>query len=333
MLAMLRVTSGALLCAVFLASCNSKKPILVGSKNETEQMLLGEIVAQHLEHRLGRPVERRTGLGNTAILYQSLLSGEVGVYPEYTGLIESEILKEQANSDPQIVLARVRQEMSRVAQTEVLDPLGYDNPTAMVVRAQGAEQIASLSDAAKAAKRWKLGVPYEFQSRSDGFQELASYRLPLDSPHTLDPKQLFPALAKGEVDMIATRATDGHLTPEWKILADDQKVFPPYQACLLVRKDLIAAEPALRPALAELSGKIHADTMQKLNAEVDVLNRPVATVAAGFPEPSRAEVGYATGCGSARTPSCRRQRSIHCLVSFSWTPFCDSRVRRLLQST
>jgi glycine betaine/choline ABC-type transport system substrate-binding protein len=282
MLAMLRVLSAALLCAVFLASCSSKKPIVVGSKNETEQMLLGEIVAQHLEHRLGRPVQRRSGLGNTGVLYQALLSGEVGVYPEYTGLIESEILKEQANSDPQIVLARVRQEMARVAQTEVLDPLGFDNPSAMVVRAASTEQIASLSDAAKSTKRWRLGVPYEFQSRSDGLQELALYRLPMDSPRILDPKQLFVALSNGDVDMIATRATDGHLTSGWKILADDQKVFPPYEACLLVRKDLIAAEPALRPALAELSGKINADTMRKLNAEVDVVGRPLAAVAAGF---------------------------------------------------
>jgi osmoprotectant transport system substrate-binding protein len=292
MLAMLRVTPAALLCtlgfAVFLASCNSKKPVVVGSKNETEQMLLGEIVAQHLEHRLGRTVERRSGLGNTAVLYQSLLSGEVGIYPEYTGLIESEILKEPADPNPQIVLARVRGQMDRM-QIEVLDPLGFDNPSAMVVRAQGAEQIASLSDAANAAKtnkRWRLGIPYEFQSRSDGLQALAPYRLSMDSPRVLDPQQLFLKLANGDVDMIATRATDGHLTPDWKVLADDRepKVFPPYEACLLVRKDAIAAEPALRPALAELSGKIHADTMQKLNAEVDVLNRPIATVAAGFLE-------------------------------------------------
>jgi osmoprotectant transport system substrate-binding protein len=281
MLAMLRVTSAALLCAVFLASCNSKKPIVVGSKNETEEMLLGEIVAQHLEHRLGQPVERRSGLGDTAILYQSILSGVVGVYPEYTGLIESEILKEQANPDPQIVLTRVRGQMDAM-QIEVLDPLGFDNPSAMVIRAQGAEQIASLSEAAKVTKRWKLGIPYDFQSRSDGFQALASYRLPLDAPRTLDKKQLFAALAKGDVDMIATRATDGHLTPEWKILADDQKVFPPYQACLMVRKELIAAETGLRAALAELSGKIHADTMQKLNAQVDLMNRPLAMVAADF---------------------------------------------------
>ena len=289
MLAMPRVTSAALLCtlgaAIFLASCNSKKPIAVGSKTDTEDMILGEIVAQHLENRLGRPVTRRMGLGDTAILYQAILSGEVGIYPEYTGLIESDILKEQANSDPEIVRARVRGQMDMM-QLEVLDPLGFDNPSAMVVRAQGNEKIATLSDAAdpaKTNKRWRLGVRYEFQARSDGLQELGPYRLSTNSPQILDPKQLFTALANGDVDMIGTRATDGHLTsPDWKILTDDKKVFPPYEACLLVRKDLIAADPALRPALAELSGKINADTMRKLNSQVDVQGMAVATVAAGF---------------------------------------------------
>jgi osmoprotectant transport system substrate-binding protein len=286
MLAMPRVSPAALLWmlgfAVLLGSCgSSKKPIVVGSKNETEQMLLGEIVAQHLEHRLGRPVERRTGLGDTAVLYQALLSGVVGVYPEYTGQIESDILKEQANSDPQIVLTRVRGQMAMM-QIEVLDPLGFNNPSAMVVGAQGAEGIASLSDAAKADKRWKLGIPYEFQSRSDGLQALAAYRIPMSSPRILDPKQLFPALAKGDVDMIAARATDGHLTADLKVLADDRKVFPPYEACLLVRKDLMAAEPGLRAALAELSGKIHADVIQKLNSEVDAHGRTPAAVASDF---------------------------------------------------
>jgi len=282
MRATLRVTTATLLCTLFLASCNSKKPIVVGSKAETEQMLLGEIVAQHLEHRLGRPVERRSGLGGTAILYQAILSGDVGVYPEYTGLIESEILKEQADSDPQIVLARVRGQMDMM-QIAVLDPLGFDNRSAMVVRAQGAEQMASLSDAAHSARLWKMGLSYDFQSRHDGFQALAAYRL-TESQRVLDPAQLFVSLAKGDVDMIATRATDGHLTSDSKVLADDRRVFPPYEACLLVRKDVIAAEPGLRRALAELSGKIHADTMHKLNAEVDLQNRPIAAVATSFLE-------------------------------------------------
>ncbi len=280
---MLRSSVVALLCACLLASCGgSKKPIVVGSKDETEQILLGEIVAQHLEHRLGRSVERRAGLGGTAVLYQSLISGDVGIYPEYTGLIESEILKEPANPDPQILLTRVRSQMD-MAQIAVLDPLGFDNPPALVVSAAGSEKLANLSNAARANRRWKPGWSYDFQSRSDGLAALAPYHLSFDPPRILQAKQLFPALEKGDVDMIALRATDGHLaSPDWTILADDRKVFPAYQACLLARKDLLAAEPALRPALAELSGKIQADTMRKLNAEVDRDHRPVAAVASDF---------------------------------------------------
>lgn len=280
---MLRVPSAALLCACFLASCGgSKTPVVVGSKNETEQMLLGEIVAQHLERRLGRKVERRTGLGGTAVLYQSILSGEVGIYPEYTGLIESEILKEQADPNPQIVLARVRGQMD-IAQLEVLDPLGFDSRSVAVVSAGGNPKVATLSEAAALDRRWKLGLTSEFQSRSDGLQELAPYHLSLAAQRVLDPNQLYTALQKGEVDIIAAHATDGQLTsPDWKVLADDLKVFPPHDACLLVRKELIAAEPGLRPALAELSGKFTADTMRKLNAQVDLEHRPLAAVAADF---------------------------------------------------
>ena len=280
----MRPTLAALLCACFLASCGApKKPLVVGSKSDTEEMLLGEIVAQHLERRLARKVERRAGLGGTAALYQSILSGEVGIYPEYTGLIESEILKEPADRDAQVVLTRVREEMDRIAQLQLLDPLGFDSPSAMVVSAKDADKIASLSDAARLSRRWKLGITYEFQSRSDGLQALAPYRLSMEPPRILDAKQMFAELEKGGVDMIATRATDGHLaSAEWRVLADDQKVFPPYEACLLVRKDLISAEPGLRPALAELSGKFSADIMRKLNAEVDVEHRPLASVATDF---------------------------------------------------
>jgi len=284
MLAILRGTPAVLLCAGLLVSCgSSKKPIVVGSKDETEQMILGEIVAQHVERRLGRTVVRRTGLGSTAVVYQAILSDSIGIYPEYTGLIESEILKEPADKDPQIVFARVKGEMDRIAHLDVLDSLGLDNPSAMVVAAKGAEKIANLTDAARAEARWKLGMTYEFQSRGDALQALAPYRLPVAATRVIDPKQLFAALEKGDVNMIATRATNGHLmSPDWKIVADDQKVFPSYEACLMVRKDLIMAEPMLRPALAELSGKFNLETMRKLNAQVDIEHRAVAAVAADF---------------------------------------------------
>lgn len=283
MLAILRGTPALLLCAGLLASCgSSKKPLVVGSKDETEQLILGEIVAQHLERRLGRGVVRRTGLGSTAVVYQAILSDRIGIYPEYTGLIETEILKEPADKNPQIVFVRVKQEMKRIALIDVLDPLGFDNPSAMVVAAKGTEKIANLTDAARVETRWKLGLTYDFQSREDALQALAPYRLPITT-RVMDAKQLFAMLEKGEVNMIAARATDGHLkSPDWKILADDQKVFPAYEACLLVRQDLAAAEPMLRPALAELSGKFNLETVRKLNAQVDIEHQAVAAVAADF---------------------------------------------------
>src|SRR5262249_40153590 len=120
--------SFALTLALAAAACGPKqKPIIVGSKNFTEQVVIGEIVAQHLEHRLGHPVKRRLNLGGTLLTYQSLLNGEVTLYPEYTGTIEAEILKEQASSDPVQVYERSRLELERQSQIDLLSPLGLDN--------------------------------------------------------------------------------------------------------------------------------------------------------------------------------------------------------------
>ena len=124
---------------LFAAACGkSRKPLIIGSKNSTEQMLISEIVAQHLENRLKRPVERRLGMGATVIVYQALVTGELTLYPEYTGVIESEILKEQPPADAQMEFDRTRQEMARQSQLELLPTLGYDNSTVIVVRAADA---------------------------------------------------------------------------------------------------------------------------------------------------------------------------------------------------
>ena len=278
------VWPAALLVIVLSAACGKSNRIIIGSKTDTEQIVLGEIVAQHLDRRLGAIVERRLNLGNTAILYQSILSGDVSIYPEYTGVIQAEILKEQPAPDPQIILERTRSQMPLVAQLELMDPLGFDNPPVIVVHASDAPGIQTLGEAAGKDIRWKLGVDFEFQQIAGGLSALSKYRLPMAvAPRSMNQKELFDKLTAGDVTMIATRATDGHLTsPEWKVLADDRKVFTTYQACLLVRQDKLAQTPQLRAALAELSGKFSVETMRKLNAQVEVEHRPVAAVASEF---------------------------------------------------
>jgi osmoprotectant transport system substrate-binding protein len=265
----------------------AKKLIVVGSKNFTEQVVLGEIIAQHLEHRLADvKVKRELNLGGTLLTYNALLNGQITLYPEYTGTVVAEILKEKLTQDPAQTLEYSRQEMRRLAQVEVLDPLGIDNFFAMVIRGDDARKykLATLSQAAQVKDGWKLGLGYEFDGRRDGMPALDKYHLPFSgSPHIMDLGLMYKALEQGQVTMVAANATDGPLAAhDWTILADDQKVFGSYQACVLARQDALAAEPRLQSALAELSGKFTNDSMRKLNAAVDVDHRQVRDVAADF---------------------------------------------------
>ncbi|HTS76079.1 MAG TPA: glycine betaine ABC transporter substrate-binding protein [Bryobacteraceae bacterium] len=273
--------------ALVLTACGKKQPpIVVGSKNFTEQVVLGEIIAQHLEHRLGHPVVRRFNLGGTLLSYQALLLGEISLYPEYTGTVEAEILKEKPPSDPEEAYLRAKQELDRRVKIDVLKPLGIDDFFAMVVRGEDArkEKVTTLSQAAQAKTPWKLAAGYEFQSRIDGMPALDTYHLPFDGgPRTMDLGLMYKALEQGKVTMIAANATDGPLAShDWVILQDDKKAFGAYQACILLREDMSTAQPQLKPALEELSGKFTNAIMRKLNAEVDTDHRQPAEVAAQF---------------------------------------------------
>lgn len=270
-----------------LAACGpSKKPLVVGSKNFTEQVVLGEIIAQHLEHRLGRPVQRQLNLGGTLLTYQALLNGQISLYPEYTGTVEAEILKETPSSDPAQTYERSRLEMARLSQLDLLPSLGFDNSFVMVIRGEDArkEKILTLSEAAQVKQGWKLGMGYEFAQRIDGMPALNQYHLQMAAaPRSMDMGLVYKALEQGQVNMIAANATDGPLAAhDWVTLRDDKKAFGSYQACILVREDVLSGDPRLKPALVELSGKITSDAMRKLNAAVDVDHRRPADVAAAF---------------------------------------------------
>jgi osmoprotectant transport system substrate-binding protein len=273
--------------AAFACRCGkTPTPIGVGSQNSTAQIVVGEIVAQHLEHRLARKIERRLGTGNEQIVYQSLLAGEISLYPTFPGSIETVILREQPSADPVVVWTRSNNELIRTAQLELLNPLGYENPPAMAVLTAAAREAktTTLSQAAEAKTRWKIGVSYEFQQRTDSIPAISSYKLPMaQAIRGMEAQQLFPALERGDLNMIATDSTDGHLTsPNYRVLADDKHAFAPYQACLLVRQNSLSAEPKLRASLAELSGKFTTEGVRKMAAEVDLNHRQPADVAAAF---------------------------------------------------
>ena len=276
----------ALLALGGCSSSGMKRPIRVGSKNFTEQVILGEILAQHLERRLHVHVERRLNLGGTLLAHQALLSGEIDLYPEYTGTALAAILKEPASGNPADVFARVRSRYLRDCHVDWLAPLGIDNGFAMVVKGSDARtrKLEDISDAAKASG-WVLGVGYEFEQRPDGLPALdKTYGFRWNGrPRSMDLGLLYRALEQGRVTMIAANATDGLLSKlDLKVLRDDKHAFPPYELSVAVREDAMRRTAGLRNALLELSGKFDNSTMQSLNYRVDGEHQPVAMVAREF---------------------------------------------------
>jgi glycine betaine/choline ABC-type transport system substrate-binding protein len=274
--------------AVALAGCSGPKPIAVGSKNFTEQLVLGEIVAQQVESRLRTKVERRFNLGGSLLAHQAMLAKEIDVYPEYTGTAYMAILKHPPVSDPALVLDRVRAEYASSYGFRWGDPLGFNNSFAMVVRGDEArrEHLSTIADAESRGAPWTLGVGYEFFTRPDGFDTLMKAYPGLRwtaLPKTMDLGLLYRALGQKQVDMAAGNSTDGLLSAlDLKALADNRNAFPPYQASIVARFDALRQHPGLEEALDALSGRIDAAAMQKMNYEVDGEHRPVRDVAADF---------------------------------------------------
>jgi glycine betaine/choline ABC-type transport system substrate-binding protein len=275
----------AIACLTLLSvttGCGSKTEIVVGSKNFTESVLLGEILARQIERRLNIPVDRKLNLGGTLLAHQALVSGSIDVLPEYTGTALTAVLKERPNNNPAAVRAAVANGYRQWKLTW-LQPLGFDNTFAMVVRSSDAP-LQTMSNAA-AAKAWRLGAGYEFLERADGLAGLrAAYNLRLQGdPVTMDLGLLYSALTGGKVDMVAASATDGLLSVlDVRVLDDDKRYFPPYECAVVARDEPLARIPGLRAALEQLSGRLDAKAMQRLNYEVDGKHRPVREVAEEF---------------------------------------------------
>ena len=276
--------------AVALVSCTSglrRETIVIGSKNFSEQALLGEIIAQHLEARTHLRVERRFYLAGTYICQQALLAGRIDMYVEYTGTALTAILHDPVEKDASAVFARVQQEYKQRFGLDVMPSLGFDNTFAIVIRGEDSRRLhlKTLTDAAQYTPGWRAGFGYEFIERPDGYPGLVStYGLKFnEAPRNLDLGLLYRALLDKQVDIVAGNSTDGLLSArDLVILDDDKHYFPPYEAVPIVRDDTFARHPEVRDAIAELAGKISSDEMGKMNYEVDGAHRAAADVAREF---------------------------------------------------
>ena len=276
--------TAVLLLAVVLAGCASKPKIVVGSKNFTEQVVLGEIIAAQLERRLGIEIDRKLNLGGTLLAHEALKSGSIDLYPEYTGTALTAVLKQPPEKEAQAAFHKVQGAYVPWSITW-LPPLGFNNSFAMVVRTATArdQKFATLS--AAASRPWKLGVGYEFTQRPDGLKGLVeTYGMKIEGePVAMDLGLLYSALQSGKVDMAAANATDGMLArPGFTVLEDDRHYFPPYECAIAVRTQTLQRFPKLRAALDELSGRITDQQMRHMNEQVDLEHKSAVDVAREF---------------------------------------------------
>jgi len=265
--------------------------ITIGAKNFTEQVVLGELLAQEIESETHQTVDRRFYLAGSYLCQQALTSGRIDAYVEYSGTALTAILKQPlppiGHRDPATVLATITRLYQQKYAVEVGPPLGFEDTFAMVIRADDARRLNlhTLDDAVSQASNLRLGVGYEFEQRPDGLPGLEStYNLHFaDAPRVMDLGLLYRALSAHQVDIIAGNSTDGPIRAlGLTILADNRHYFPPYQAVPLVREDSLLRHPEIQTALNRLANQVTADEVQSMNDAVDAQHRDVADVVRDF---------------------------------------------------
>ena len=311
-----------MLSAVVILCCGCAPPrsshVVIGAKNFTEQVVLGELLAQEIEAAGGGKVERRFWLAGSYLCQQALISDRIDAYVEYTGTALTAILKQPlppvGQRDEATVFRRVSELYGSRYRVRVEPGLGFENTFAMVVRGDDARRLGvrTISDAVRMAEStsqnqdpsansgqvvghsdpppdppppWRLGVGYEFESRPDGLSGLeATYGLKFaGAPRTMDLGLLYRALSSGQVDMVAGNSTDGPIRAlGFVVLEDDRHYFPPYEAVPVVLADSLRRQPGIQLAMDRLAGKVSAEEVRGMNYAVDSEHKDVGDVVREF---------------------------------------------------
>ena len=271
---------------VGVASGRDAGVVRIGSKNFTEQLILGHMMAQLIEAKTDLSVERRFNLGGTMICHGALVNGEIDIYAEYTGTGLTAVLKADVISDPKEALFYVRKAYQDRFDLRWLEPLGFNNTYTLTVRAAQAREEGwkKISDLKEHASQLRAGFTAEFAERPDGYPGLRrAYGIAFGEVKDLDPSLMYEAIRKGELDVICAFGTDGRIAAyDLKPLGDDKGFFPPYFAAPVVREEALEDHPELVTVLGALGGLVSDRVMQRLNYEVDGRKRSPAEVAGEY---------------------------------------------------
>jgi osmoprotectant transport system substrate-binding protein/osmoprotectant transport system permease protein len=270
---------------LFFYSGKTGDRIAVGSKDFTEQIILGELLAQAIEAKTGLGVERRFDLGGS-LAHEALVAGEIDTYVEYTGTALLAILKGRPSADPEEVYRRVKSDYANRFKVEWMEPLGFNNTFAILVRGEDARKLSlkTISDAARVSAQWRAGFGQDFMSRPDGYPGFArTYGFHFQEIREMDLSLTYRALVDRQIDLIAGNSTDG-LISHYRLvqLDDDRRYFPPYDAVPVVRQGTLDKHPELGEVLRKLGGILTVEEMRQLNYRVDGEKRQAKDVVREF---------------------------------------------------
>lgn len=261
-----------------------QKPIVIAGKLGSEPEILINMYKLLIEQDTDIPVVLKPGFGNTTFNFNALKSGDIDIYPEFTGTAVETFLKEKAVSqNAHQVYEQAQKGLAKKYGMVLLQPMKYSNTYALAVPQKLAEHehLSTISDLKKVEKTVRPGFTLEFTDRPDGYKGIEKkYGLHLTNIKTMEPKLRYHAVQTGAIDLVDAYSTDSdieryHLT----VLKDDKHLFPPYQGAPLLRKETVEKYPAIKGALNKLAGKITESQMRKMNWKVDVEGQSAAAVA------------------------------------------------------
>ncbi len=275
-----------LLIGGLLWSERSAGRIVVGSKDFTEQVILGELMAQLIEQNTSLKVQRKLNLGDTLVCETAMRAGDLDLYVEYTGTALTAVFKQPVLLDSNQVNARVAASYAATGRT-MLSPLGFNNTYVILVRGEDARRLSlkTISDVAKQTPNWRAGFGSAFLDREDGFNGLKqTYGLQFAAaPLAMNLSLTYRALADRQVDLIAGDATNGLIAKlDLFALEDDRRYFPPYHAVPVVRTETLNRHPELRGLIERLAGKVTDQEMRQMNFEADVERRDPSLIVKAF---------------------------------------------------
>lgn len=273
--------------SALISGCGkSSGTVVIGSKNFTEQIIMGNMLATLVEKNTDLKVDRKLNLGGTDVAFNALKSGDIDMYVEYTGTGLVNILKKPTQNNSDAVYNEVKKDFKEKYNLDWLEPIGFNNTYTLAISPSVEEKYhpKTISDLKKISSNLVLGSTMEFTERPDGYPGLKkTYNIKFKSVKGMDSGLRYPAIEKGDVDVIDAFSTDGMLKAyNLTVLKDDKNFFPPYYAAPLVRDDTLKKYPELKDVLNKLAGQINDETMRELNYKVDKLGEDPKTVADDF---------------------------------------------------